>query len=765
MEMSTLELTQTIAAIDDLPFATTLSLDLLFDFWKREELEDRHGLADVAKELNRKLGSVPELRGALEPSLFDEHQQLVQSMLTPLLPIALIDNSYVAFASPLSWDFFYSTPRFRHELLDVEGKLKGQLLIDGTDLEFLSRLYAYLLVLRRCYGIGLPFEKSILVQLDNPETGLETCFKLRPRFDFMRIESKGTLPELDPELLESLRDNVASYEDWARLLPPDSFTFYGMMVYEANEVTEEVTRNQLNELLVQPDPLVDIDRFKAIERLIRSFLRMPGLELSLIGIDGDTGFCMDRSDGLRYDITTLDLDAVICSADRSTLSCGRTVIYSDISAIERDTQLLKNCYKLGARSFLMMPLGIDDKLVGALCLSSKEPGFLSGLTKLKLKALVPVFCQALQRTLQDVANRVQAVLKEKFTSIHPAIEWKFKNAALSYVRGQEIGDVLFPDVFSLYSASDIRSSSEVRNRAIQSDLIRQIGAATKVLECARNYRRIEYLEYLVSRLEILASEIESGIRSGDENRVSAILVSEVEPLFDSLEVFGLDVKDSIEAYKGAVCQDCGDLYRERRAYAESVDRLTHTQTELLSHRQEVAQREFPHLFQMYRTDGIEHSIYVGPALTERSDFSPLYVKNLRLWQLETVIEIAKLSRGLKDELAVPLEVAHLILAQNDLISLRFSQEEKKFNVDGAYNTRYEIIKKRIDKSCIKGSEERVTQPNKIAIFYSQPAEGNEYLHFIDYLQKKGSLSPEVEKLEVEDLQGVYGLKALRIAVS
>jgi hypothetical protein len=90
-------------------------------------------------------------------------------------------------------------------------------------------------------------------------------------------------------------------------------------------------------------------------------------------------------------------------------------------------------------------------------------------------------------------------------------------------------------------------------------------------------------------------------------------------------------------------------------------------------------------------------------------------------------------------------------------------DEKKFDVDGAYNIRYEIIKKRIDKAHIKGTNERLTVPGKIAIVYSQDKDAKEYKKYIKYLQSKKLLG-KVEKLELEDLQGVLGLKALRVEV-
>ena len=104
-----------------------------------------------------------------------------------------------------------------------------------------------------------------------------------------------------------------------------------------------------------------------------------------------------------------------------------------------------------------------------------------------------------------------------------------------------------------------------------------------------------------------------------------------------------------------------------------------------------------------------------------------------------------------------LRVASLILVHSNPLAIKFRMDEKQFDVDGAYNIRYEIIKKRIDKAHIKGTEERLTVPGKIAIVYSQEKDAEEYYKYIKYL---GS----VEKLDIEDLQGVSGLKALRVDV-
>jgi hypothetical protein len=85
-------------------------------------------------------------------------------------------------------------------------------------------------------------------------------------------------------------------------------------------------------------------------------------------------------------------------------------------------------------------------------------------------------------------------------------------------------------------------------------------------------------------------------------------------------------------------------------------------------------------------------------------------------------------------------------------------------VEGAYNIRYEVIKKRIDKVLIKDTRERLTQPGKIAIVYFNQQEAQEYIDYIRTLQQQGLLDDSLEYLELEELQGVNRLKALRVGV-
>ena len=75
-----------------------------------------------------------------------------------------------------------------------------------------------------------------------------------------------------------------------------------------------------------------------------------------------------------------------------------------------------------------------------------------------------------------------------------------------------------------------------------------------------------------------------------------------------------------------------------------------------------------------------------------------------------------------------------------------------------------MVKKRIDKVRVRDTGERLTQPGKIAIIYFYDREAEEYEGYIRYLQEKNVFGRQVEHLELEELQRVSGLRALRVEV-
>ena len=180
--------------------------------------------------------------------------------------------------------------------------------------------------------------------------------------------------------------------------------------------------------------------------------------------------------------------------------------------------------------------------------------------------------------------------------------------------------------------------------------------------------------------------------------------------------------------------------------------------------QQEVQQAYPNYFEKFRTDGVEYDIYIGQSIAPERPFSDIYLKNLRLAQLSSMATIAKLTETAAEGLPVKVETTQLIFIHSQPIDIKFRKDEKRFDVEGAYNIRYHVVKKRIDKVFIKNTTERLTQPGKIALVYINQQDANEYISYIQFLQGQNILADDMEELDLEELQGVSGLKALRVGV-
>ena len=185
---------------------------------------------------------------------------------------------------------------------------------------------------------------------------------------------------------------------------------------------------------------------------------------------------------------------------------------------------------------------------------------------------------------------------------------------------------------------------------------------------------------------------------------------------------------------------------------------------IIDEEQVKAQKMYPHYFERYKTDGVEHNMYIGESITKEDNFNEIYLYNLRLWQLQVMCEMESIFYQNKENHPIDLDVTSMILVYNQPLSIRFRMDEKQFDVDGTYNARYEVVKKRVDKALIKGTDERVSTKGKMTIVYSQKSDEEEYLKYIKFLQSKKILEDQIEMVELEDLQGITGLKALRVAI-
>ncbi|HWP46024.1 MAG TPA: GAF domain-containing protein [Candidatus Limnocylindrales bacterium] len=758
------------------PFKCVLSFSPFIDFWNQTGSWDQAFKAPLIKKVREELEKVPELLGPIEDlSILEKHKELIDMLMTLVFPPAFWDRDYLAAIIPYHFRIFYATPSFKRFLMEDKNFI-GRTHLDERAMTYGTLLKAYSQILQKFYDVKFEFEYPLIFTTRDPETGLDRHFKLNFDPRFCEVKKVGEVKLLTDEEKKYLFNNLTNLKTWMELIPPENFEFHGFTVITATDVTDQEVLSSLKRDLIDRESIVSNKKFRSLQEKLRTLLRLPDLVLGLAAIQGDQVFLINYGRKLEKccifsDSQHFKTSDFAGSIYERSVKQGNLLIIEDLVTYPHRSPVEDQILAQGIRSMIVAPLYYQDKLIGTMELGSPNPGGLNALNALKLGEVLPLFSVAVNRSMEELDNRVQAIIKKKYTAIHPSVDWRFRKAVLNYIekrnRGihEEIEQIVFDNVYPLFGATDIRGSSTQRNAAIQADLIEHLTLVREIILLAASYKSLPILDELVYRINNKIAKVEVSLGSGDEITLLDFLRREVEPLFDTLKDFGPGIQDKIQAYRSALDPQLGIIYRKRKDFEESVARINDTISDYLDEEEEKAQAMFPHYFEKHKTDGVDHGIYIGASLVEDGKFDLLYLKNLRLWQLMTVCGIARKTEELKGSLKLPLETTHLILVQNMPMSIRFRIDEKQFDVDGAYNIRYEIVKKRIDKATIKGGEERLTQPGKIAIVYSQPKEAQEYRQYIDYLQDTGYLTGEVEDLELEDLQGIQGLRALRVTVN
>jgi hypothetical protein len=435
-----------------------------------------------------------------------------------------------------------------------------------------------------------------------------------------------------------------------------------------------------------------------------------------------------------------------------------------------DKKLNDYLQRKGWRAVLFSALYNNDEIIGCMAMFSKTSIVFDALTITRTKNVLELLQLALQQSHQQYQNHINRLIKEHFTAVQESVEWKFHDAATSYLSDLMQGNdakmkpIVFDAVYPLYGIIDIRNSSGERNRGVQKDLLHQLNCVRDILVLAQQQHSFLLLEQVLSKVDEYLATTSNFLFAADEQAIYSFLKGDVLELFKTLKNHSVSLASEIHKYFNTIDKHLFIFNANRLQFEKSVTEINNHVVQLLEREQTDAQKIYPHYFERFVSDGVDFNMYVGQSIAPHKKYSRVYLKNLRLWQLRFLATTAQQIHKLIPELPVSLETTQLLLVYNEPISIGFRAAERKFDVEGVHHARYEIIKKRIDKAQIKNKNERLTQPGSIAIVYSVEQEANEYMEYIDFFQKRQLLSGPVERLDLEELQGISGLKALRVPI-
>ncbi|MBU2995524.1 GAF domain-containing protein [Cellulophaga baltica] len=761
------------------PLSMQVSFNKLLKHYDVMANSDDEFIASKAKYILDSQAPYPELRdGFTDVSLLDKHKDVIRIMLQDSFSEVLSDNEIKTASLPFGNIVFNSSNRFKKILKEAGGEAFAPVL------NYMPDHFMYVLsctvILSLHYGYTVDFKRPFFYDIPD-KNGIMRHYRILYNADFMEILPTENSKELSQEDINELLENFDDIALWQEKIPPNSFIGKGFVISTMFDVTNEHAISEIKSSLIASEKRASDNFMQNLQETFRSFFSVDDIQAGFVTYNTKKDQ-FEKVIGVGMESFILnDKDLVNCKDSLCQSSYKKLLndnSYFSISDVDKYYDLsggLKpydNLHAQGIKSVIFAPIADNGKLLGVLELVSKTKNALNSVNANKLDDIMPFIVTGVLRSKHEEENRIDAIIQNECTSVHSSVYWKFKEEAYRFIadslegRQPSFKEIVFKDVYPLYGQIDIKDSSVARNIAIQRDIMIQLSEINKVLSYVWDKYKLPVFEELMFRTNNHIDEVKEVLNTNSEQSVFSFVQNEIVPVFEHLKTQGdEDLLSMITAYESDIDMGTKSYYDHRRNYDESVMAINKKLSSVLDKKQKEAQEMFPHFFERYKTDGVEHNMYIGASIVDHKDFDPLYLSNLRLWQLQVMCEMEFKHYELKPELSVPLDVASLMLVYNGSLAIRFRMDEKRFDVDGTYNARYEIIKKRIDKSFVKGTTERITQPGKLVIVYSQKSDELEYLRFIKFLKSKGYFTGSVEIVDLEGLQGVSGLKAIRANIN
>lgn len=758
------------------PFATIISFHKLIESFEQIALSDVDYRSNYAKAILEQIELIPELRtGITDYSVIKDNEALIKNILADLFPTALTNNEIKAVTIPFQNISFNYTERFKKILKNAGDEFYMEIR-DFSEHQFYINNCC--LILSYYYKQHIDFNQPFFYDIPD-ENGVEKHYRILYNADFMEIIPTENAIPLTQEDIDQLIDNYNDIDLWKSKFPKGSWILRGFGIVSLFDATTESAISTLKSNLLKPGTKT-VTTDQEISNIFQSIFNLPNLKVGFIIYNPEEEKFLRPT---KYDkqlnsfllSTEQELDcknAFFGCSFENLLDKNEPFVISNVKKFTEEStnkRLGEHLLRQNINSCIFAPVIKDGHLLGVVELVSENPRDLNSVNATKLQLVLPYLTDTIDRYNTDMQHQVEAIIQREYTTIHPSVYWKFRKESQNYFQNMNhtkdyiFKEIVFKNVFPLYGQIDIKGSSEHRNETVKTDLKSQLTALLEIFDNQDPNSNLVLLEQRKFELESLRAELDFPLKADTEQHIQRYIEEEIHPILKNTKSNAKNEKLE-KLYFESLDEKTGMFYHERKKFDNAMSIINKRLATVLDKKQVEAQQIYPHYYERFKTDGVEHNLYIGASISPTKPFDIMYLHNLRLWQLQTLCEMELEHHELKESLPYELDVTSLILVFSSPLSIRFRMDEKRFDVDGTYNARYEVVKKRIDKSNIKGTNERITEKEKITIVYSQNSEEAEYLKYIKYLQHKKILEPAIEQFEVEDLQGVSGLRAIRVKV-
>lgn len=698
-----------------------------------------------------------------------------------LIMVSPLENENEVFwgLSPVfSSDFFYGT----NALQSLYNEFHGRKLISIPNFENkspiseqdLKEMLLYSLIVKRLYGYDIFHHADMIMRVADSEA--EKFYQFDFNESFAQVFFKGELPEMDINLTEKEDfDDLWILMRLRKKLPLDRIELRGFSTIVIKDVTFKMLKERLKSLFLTQsiDSSFHTDISATTKQIIGNN-EVDMLILPILELDGKIvrelwqNFENAIASVLKkYKVKDDDFFKII-----QRFVIKPNIIFRD--SIQKNRESNSDLFSTNLRNILsgliMYPVKNAQGLTGVVIVMSPRPGLFSDLKLSHLDDLLPLLQNMFNSLTANYLGQLDQVIKNQFTAIQPSVAWKFHSAGIQFIKDRKsrespaMSPISFDDVFPIFGAIDFRNSTLERNKAQFEDFLIQLEELKAVFKSIFLIKEVDILDQLIYQSEHWIETLKTKtVSTNEESQIMNFLKNDSVEILKKLGYNNSDIKKITKPYLKR-SDDQLYFHQNKSALEETFTVLNSAIIYILDDLNKKLQDTYPCYFERYRSDGVEFNLYIGQSISPDKPFSNFYVKNARLWQLNMMASVARITEAAQDLFSKKIRTTQLIFVHPSTISVSFRNDEKRFDVEGSYNIRYEVAKKRIDKAMVKDTNERLTQPRKISIVYYHKNDIEDYLQHIIYLQNRGVLAQDMEELELEDMQGISGLKAIRVEI-
>ncbi|HTF31337.1 MAG TPA: hypothetical protein VK625_20915, partial [Flavitalea sp.] len=422
-----------VLSISDTPFQVQFSFDqLIGDMEKKVLDQDSEEGMQLMSDLEE-LKSIPQLRTDItDISLINEHKDLVARLLKDYFPPALTSNEIKAVTLPYSGIIFNHTKRFA-DIIKAAGPQFTFNIRDFDDHQFY--VLSCCLILNDLYGTSLDFSKPLFYDIPMAN-GVIKHYRILYNADFLDILTTEKSIKLTRDDIDELIDNYHDIRLWKSKFPVESYILKGFAIMTLVDVTIENAVSLFKEKLLT---LYAADFQDNVENIFRSIYRNPDIRVGFAIFNENEG--MFTIEGLGYKIHSFLLHGVEKKLAKNAL-CGNSYhslienqkyfSISDTITFQKQSPESPLAAQLGnqeIRSIILAPVVKNGHLFGVLEVASTHPQELNSINANKLDVIMPFLTDTIERLTAQFQNRVQAIIQNNYTSLHPSVYWKFRDAA------------------------------------------------------------------------------------------------------------------------------------------------------------------------------------------------------------------------------------------------------------------------------------------------------------------------------------------------